>query len=434
MYCRVRVAKMSEPPRAPESVASEGSDAYFSSSTAMPSSGGTTAAAASVSGGGGRATFAFAEILETARSSTFDDLGALLESIAEARQQQQQQAAVQATTTEAEAEEEAAPKQPLPPPPLPLPLPPLPRPRFVAVHPSCASHALKAKKEKKEKKKGNRFLPLLRLPSLPLSPLSLSSPQLQLFLQAAVAVGLSSCFVLVDAVAFRQACSAVGFALIITLIGSSSSAVGSRLISCASFVLPLLLGAVGGGVAGSLAWEVAGVSVVESYARAKEPQFTIALVGFNLFVLALASAWRCVVGKVFFFFFHFSSWSSKKGEKKKRKTHPDLVALSGAEKKLSPPPSPGSPSPLLTPSARASSSPCPAAASPRPRPRRRHWDPKSRKLEGPQLRQRATRTGSAWCSRRSPREGSACSLRCWRRCSCCRRWPRPRSRGPSPSA
>ena len=34
---------------------------------------------------GGRTTFAFAEILETARSSTLDDLGSLLETIAEAR-------------------------------------------------------------------------------------------------------------------------------------------------------------------------------------------------------------------------------------------------------------------------------------------------------------------------------------------------------------
>ena len=265
-----------------------------------------------VSGGGGRTTFAFAEILETARSSTLDDLGSLLETIAEARQQQQQQqqtqAAAKATTTEAEAAEaeveEAARKQqqrrqqPLP---RPTPPPPQrPRPRFVAVHPSCASHAIKAKKQKK-KNKSNRFRPFSSLRLLPL-PLRPSPPQLQLLLQAAAAVGLSSCFVLVDALAFRQACLAVGFALIVMLIASSSAAVGSRLVSCASFGLPLALGAVGGGVAASLAWEVAGVSVVERfspsssspayYARAKEPQFTIALVGFNLFVLALASAWR----------------------------------------------------------------------------------------------------------------------------------------------
>ena len=289
------------PPRAPESVASEGSvaaapDAYFST---MPTSSDRNSSAAAVAEGvavGGRTTFAVAEILETARSSTLDDLGSLLETIAEARRQQQQEK--QQKPTEAEAEEKAAvpPKQkPLPPPPLPRP-----RPRFVAVHPSCASHSVKAKKEEKEK--GHRFRLLFRLPLR----LPLSLPQLQLLLQSAVAVGVASCFVLVDALAFRQACTSVGFSLIIMLIGSSSSSVGSRLISCASFVLPLLLGAVGGGVAASLAREVAGVSVVAErfssstsdpssssyHARAKEPQFTVALVGFNLFVLALASAWR----------------------------------------------------------------------------------------------------------------------------------------------
>ena len=275
-----------------------------------------TDAASVVGGGGGRTTFAFAEILETARSSTLDDLGSLLETIAEARQQQQQQQAAAKATTEAEAaeaeaeeKEEAARKQqqqqrPLPPPPPPQ----LSRPRFVAVHPSCASHVIKAKKQRKKKKsESDRSRPsslLLRLRRLPPFPplLLLSPPQLQLLLQAAAAVGLASCFVLVDAIAFRQACSAVGFALIIMMIASSSAAVGARLISCASFMLPLALGAAGGGVAASLARQVAGATVVERfspsssspayYARPKEPQFTIALIGFNLFVLALASAWR----------------------------------------------------------------------------------------------------------------------------------------------
>ena len=55
-------------------------------------------------------------------------------------------------------------------------------------------------------------------------------------------------------------------------------------------------------VAGAAVVDVAGATVVERfspsssspayYARPKEPQFTIALIGFNLFVLALASAWR----------------------------------------------------------------------------------------------------------------------------------------------
>lgn len=280
----------------------------------MPSGGGrggdrniTTDAAAGVvsGGGGGRTTFAFAEILETARSSTLDDLGSLLETIAEARQQQQQQQAAAGATTEAEAaeaEEEKERRQ------RPLPLPhQLPRPRFVAVHPSCASHAIKAKNQRKNKRRKDDDESGDRSSRRPFSPRLhlrlLSRPQLQLLLQAAAAVGLASCFVLVDALAFRQACSAVGFALIVMLIASSSAAVGARLVSCASFLLPLALGAAGGGVAASLAREVAGISVVERpsslsssppayFARPTEPQFTVALVGFNLFVLALASAWR----------------------------------------------------------------------------------------------------------------------------------------------
>lgn len=280
-------------------------DAYFSST--LPGGRGdrnntnAAAAAANVSGGGGRTTFAFAEILETARSSTLDDLGSLLETIAEARQQQQEQQeqAAKATTmtTETEAaeeeeEEEARRKQQQQRPSLPPPRPPGVRPRFVAVHPSCASH-IKSSRGKTKKSKFSR----LRLASL-------SLPQLQLLLQVGAAVGLSSCFVLVDALAFRQACSAVGFVLIVMLIGSSASTVGARLVSCASFVLPMLIGAVGGGAAASLAREVAGVVVVvpsspssspfppSYYVKAREPHFTVSLVGFNLFVLALASAWR----------------------------------------------------------------------------------------------------------------------------------------------
>lgn len=323
---------MSAPPSAPASMASEDSryggatergggilDAYFSST--VPGGGGRgdrnniDAAAANVSGGG-RATFAFVEILETARSSTLDDLGSLLETIALARQQQQQQQATsEKVTTEAEAaaEEEETRRQRqqqqqhqrpplLPPAP---PLPPHVRPRFVAVHPSCASHVTVSRKKKR-----NKFFRLQ-------SP-SLSSPQLQLLLQVGAAVGLSSCFVLVDRLAFRQACSAVGFALIVLLIGSSSNTVGARLVSCASFVLPMLVGAVGGGTTASLAREVAGTVVVPSsssssssssyyYARAREPHFTVALVGFNLFVLALASAWRCGEEACFLFVLFFLS-------------------------------------------------------------------------------------------------------------------------------
>ena len=305
---------MSAPPPPPESVASEDScygggetggagagragergvlDAYFASSTpgiGVAGARGRGGGNAEVTGGA-RSTFAFAEILETARSSTLDDLGSLLETIAEARQQQdqqkEQQAAAAATTvtTAEEAEARQRQRQKRKPPAFPPP-----RPRFVAVHPACASHVVTASAKKKKKVTAAFSSPLF------------SAPQLQLLLQGSAAVGISSCFVLVDAIAFRQACLAVGFALIIMLIGSSSSSVGSRLISCASFVLPLLLGAVGGGVAASLAGEVSGAVVVPSsssssptvsyYARAREPQFTIALVGFNLFVLALASAWR----------------------------------------------------------------------------------------------------------------------------------------------